>query len=159
MGALKKITAWVLIGIFQVFLMHQALPHQHHTHDKSNEVAVEHQPQHPHHHHHEHHSESQHSHNVPAENDSNTSNHHQGLLGMLFGEHSHSNGFNHQHTLTPTTVQNQKVKEFWGFNLSNQIFSQSGYRVLLLPTNYAPPILSFYFYNPSLSHRGPPSTV
>ena len=157
MGVLKKTTAWVLIGIFQIFLMHQSLPHQHHTHDKT--YAVIDKADHHHSHHHHHHGDSQHSHDSPKQDHSNTSDHHSGLLGMLFGEHSHSNETNHQHTLTTATFQNQKVKEFGGLNLQHQNFNLTSYQLVLLPAHYSPPIQSLYFYNPALSHRGPPSTV
>ena len=164
MGAVRKMTAWILIGIFQVFLMHQALPHQHHSHDTDIETIAEIDQQHTHHHHHHHHNssptaDSHHSHDIPTQDHSNTSNHHSGLLGMLFGEHSHSNESNHLHTLTNATFQNQKVKELGGFSFKDQSFNYSGFQLVLRPSNYSPPTHFSYFYNPALSHRGPPSTV
>ena len=154
MGAVKQKTAWVLIGIFQVFLMHQALPHEHHTHDSSPDKSI---PVKDSHHHH--HDGSAHSHHPTNHGHSEQSGENNGLLDLLFGEHSHSSGINHRHLLTSSTVQNIKGKNTSGFSFKSLNFAVANQQLTVVPFTYTPPTTVKSQSNQDIRRRGPPSTV
>ena len=156
MGAVRHKTAWVLIGIFQVFLMHQALPHEHHTHDSTPENSV---PAKESHHHHHHHNGATHSHHPIDHSDSQPTGNDTGLLDLLFGEHSHSNGINHRHLLTSSTIHNIKGKDTSGFSFESMQFAIANQLLTLAPLAYIPPADVNSLSSHDIRRRGPPSTV
>ena len=161
----RKVVALLLLGIFQVFVLHQALPHVHHTHDKtggSKEQINDHlhvQGENSHHHHHSkdahHHHQSDEANN--QQNQAKT--HHDGLLGFILASHSHSDGTSHKPVLKTVRPHNLKVKDLGGFlltaaNISVKIVNTDGYHTSCEAAKF-----QHNRYNPFFNHRGPPTII
>ena len=132
----RKFGSLMLLIVFQVFVIHQALPHIHHSHQDS------------HHHHHDEHHHDDHKHDHAS--------HHHGLLGIILGDHSHSDNDGHQHAIKDAKVQNHKIKLLNGFAPEQgvKIWDFTNQNCFVEEIN-SPGNLS-YQYLPYLNHRGPP---
>lgn len=74
----NKVKAIIFLGAFMVMLVHNALPHEHHSHEELEVVANS--SEHQHHSHHHDHSEEQDSDEASQDN----------LISYLLNSHSHS---------------------------------------------------------------------
>jgi len=138
--------------------MHQALPHEHHTHDKSGSEEVS-QSSHTHvesHHHHNGTHTRNHHHNSDQQQ---VKGHLDGLLGLILGNHSHFDGADHVPVVKTPSPQNFKIKDL-GKSLfaiattsSSMVASGSSQAV------YGAANIQYYQYHPFISLRGPPKYI
>lgn len=159
----RKVVALLLLGIFQVFVLHQVLPHVHHTHDEtggSKEQINDHlrvQGENSHHHHHS--KDAPHHHQSDDANNQQNQVHHNGFLGFIFGSHGHSDGTSHVPVLKTPTPQKLKVKDLAGFLLTTANISAVIVDIESYQTSYQPDEFRHNRYNPFLNHRGPPTFI
>jgi len=142
MHLIRKISAFLFLGIFSMFMLHQVLPHVHHQHDGLNIISAN-QNEHLHHHQDHHHDNEE---DVDLD-----------LFDFLLGNHTHSY---HNADLAVKNIAKWQIraKDISIYSLPEyQIFSISDYCVRIPKYGQDPPNCYYLIYLSSLSLRGPPS--
>jgi ABC-type nickel/cobalt efflux system permease component RcnA len=161
----RKLFAWVLLLIFQLFVLHQTLPHEHHNHGELSDTdrKTQYQTSHTHHHSPEnshHHDERSNDHHHAQNTDQRPeADHHHGLLGYLLGAHIHSDGLSHPPVISSQSLQNQKTKNLGGSLLYMLDVSLGSAYTSSIYKHYLPPGNSDHSYCPYSHHRGPPVII
>jgi len=155
----RKLISLLLLGVFPVFLMHQALSHVHHTHDEISGPREQ-VKQHLHasgenfHHYH-----SKNAHHHQNSDTGQVKGHHHGLLGLILGIHSHSDGANHVPVVNTPTPQNFKVKNFGEPLLAFTDFSCSLAEIGSSQVSFHSADIQYNQYQPFFNLRGPPNNI
>lgn len=152
----RKLYSYILLGIFQVFVLHQGFPHEHHEHDKPDHVDI---APHKHVHSHHHSNEHQHHHDATGSEQKSTNNQYQGLLGFILGDHSHSYNFNLHPVVTNPVVKSDNAENFGGALATSTGFSNYDTDIVALRIAYNPPEFLNKSYSPYFNHRGPPTII
>ncbi|MFT4738696.1 MAG: hypothetical protein ACI8QD_001780 [Cyclobacteriaceae bacterium] len=140
----RKISAIFFLSIFNMFLLHQVLPHVHHEHDGFEDAIIKVED-----HHHGH--ENDHHHDEKQSDDFD-------FLGFLLGNHSHSIDVNTLPTVKNIVTQKVTTKCFSPGSipvLQTHVSSHEDEKKYAL--GHAPPDISKSIYLHSSSRRGPPS--
>ena len=138
----NHIKALFFLGIFSLFLLHQAVPHLHHEHEVEHmNKAVAHSDTHSHHH------------DVPEKESPN-----KGFFDMFLEMHMHSVVSNEILLIRESSIKQLKVKKDLGTPVSVvhsniSIYYDEADKVEV----YHPPNAYFNPYLSSLDLRGPPS--